>query len=616
MRDLQSSSKLACTIALSALLGLPYLWTQNTIAAPVLYNQLITLGAWGIFLMILFNALKPQKQVFQVVASALMLGSLQILLLFIQCILGKSTPYSGVILSAVCIYSGALLCLLAGGHLELERKANGEKILFASIGAWIVVAVGGTQVLFGWLQYLELNIHMPFISLLSVGGRVYGNMRQPNNFALLTILTIVATLWLADSSNRQSARLSSSLYALAVLSLAAVVLSSSRMGMVLVFAISAWGLFEIKHDKRRAFRLISMVTLYFLFRWIFTALDERNILAFWGTMRKMSLEASANADRFAYWNTALALIKDQPIFGVGYDRFAQLALIKGVAFSLSNHTENAHNLVLQWALDFGVPATAILLSLLVYVLFKCRSLVHDFTGRVMLFALLAPLAHQMLEYPLAYNFFLFPWAFLLGVAMLRAQSMYKPISGNISSSTALLQETPVVASGKQVHMWILAPVLIVVAACFSAHDFSRVAPLYERDALTPYAARVQQSYGTVLYTQHADYAAMGMWEPNPEIAENQFRVASKVSGFRFDENVASVMMQTAALTGRDCLAFALAQRVSSADPVVYKKIQARVQSSVFPELQALKDYMQKPYAVAWPSNEKAKCKSTLHNVAK
>lgn len=594
----------------ASVLGLPYFIALSAPTSfPTRLNEIIAFLSWSLILGVLLYRLDLQKTVLKVALPALLLISCQILLLLGQSLIGKSTPYMGITLSTVWGLYGALLCVVTGAHLQAHGEVNVDSQLLLRSGVGICMLIGALQVIFGWLQYLELNLGLPFISLLSSAGRVYGNLRQPNLYALLVVVSIVANVWVLVSTPRLSRGMKIALYFVVVMSVGAVVLSASRMGMVLVFAMAIWGALEWRKSKSASMILISTLIWFFLFRALFVLLDRFDVLAFYGSVRSIAVSGAANSDRLNIWTAAIALIEWQPMFGIGYDKFAQSlfihrpSLLLPIPFPLTVHTENPHNLFLQWALDFGLIFASILIFLLSLSFWKCRFLLATLSGRVVIFVLLAPLAHSMVEYPLDYSFFLFPWCFLLGVAIVKSTKILGDLSANSQLYGTLIPNTEDIKTTKLV----LAPFILAVGTLFAVFDFSKVQPLYENQDAARNFERLETGYKSVLYQNLADYAAVSLWPPSAAASQAQFAIAQRVSAFRLDSIVTPYYFQVSALTGRSCLAKAIAYRTKLADAKVYQRLLNIVENTTSQEIKSLSPYFLNPTPIEWPVDESNKC---------
>lgn|GEM_PF-1700866 len=103
----------------------------------------------------------------------------------------------------------------------------------------------------------------------------------------------------------------------------------------------------------------------------------------------------SDSTRLVLWKSAVAMIKDHPVFGIGVHVFPKLIdqYAKGFPLDAKGH---AHNAYLQAAINYGLPGLFLLLA--VYVALALR-LFQNFrrTGSIWAFAGLTILAMYMLE---------------------------------------------------------------------------------------------------------------------------------------------------------------------------------------------------------------------------
>lgn len=589
-------------------LGAPLFLTYNVTVIPAFYNEASASVAWGLVIMVVlyFSPItrKAFKKIAPLIAPAAAIFVVQIVAIALHFATGKGIQYGGLVCMALFVLLGGLMCLIIGAHLQANQNLITPGEQFLRWAPHAVVAIGSLQMLFGWVQYFGLQEYFAFISRLETGRRIYGNLRQPNLYALLMVVNVVCLLWFADASQQRSLRARFGLIVLAALSIAAVTLSASRMGFVLLCCIGLWGLFELKSSRLRGFTYICVPLLYFSFHFLFTLLDRYGVLNYFGGVHALSLTQAANLDRFSIWSAALKLISDYPMLGVGFKRFAQFAFTDGHAVLLHLHLENAHNGIMQLALDFGVPIMLAVLGLLGFCAYKCLPLAQNLTGRTLLFLLSAPLLHQMVEYPMEYTYFLFPWAFLLGVMLIKASQMaYSKASVEARSSKLAEDKRPNRNNGL-----ILAPLLLIAAPIFAGYDLKKILPLYDVTVKEISHVRLTRAYGTFLFTYFADYSAITILPPSPELASIQTSLAKKVSQFRYDDIVSSVYAQSAALSGKDCLAKAIAYKMWLMDKAAFASFKSDVAKSKFQQMDVLVAFNRSPYPVEWPKANAETCR--------
>ena len=122
------------------------------------------------------------------------------------------------------------------------------------------------------------------------------------------------------------------------------------------------------------------------------------------------------------------MIASHPWLGVGFGDFNfawTLTPFPGRPIAFFDHT---HNLVLNFAVELGLPLAIVVLALMIYALWQAlRNAIAD--GRAPATAYPAQRAafvivflvavHSMLEYPLWYSYFLLPTAFAFGLCLER-----------------------------------------------------------------------------------------------------------------------------------------------------------------------------------------------------
>jgi O-antigen ligase len=120
--------------------------------------------------------------------------------------------------------------------------------------------------------------------------------------------------------------------------------------------------------------------------------------------------------RLLHWRVLGHAVLASPWFGYGWEQVApaQFALA-GQHPPTGEVLMHSHNLVLDLAIYQGIPLTAVLV--LAFCAWLARTLVQCRNGETwsLIAAMLALLAHAMLEYPLHYFYFLLPFGLLVGL---------------------------------------------------------------------------------------------------------------------------------------------------------------------------------------------------------
>src|SRR5205823_2280341 len=131
-------------------------------------------------------------------------------------------------------------------------------------------------------------------------------------------------------------------------------------------------------------------------------------------------EGDVSNARFPIWANTLSLLASHPWLGVGFGDFNfawTLTPFPGRPTAFFDHT---HNIVLNFAVELGLPLAALVLALLCHALWRAirnAQRAGEDPGesvpveRAALLIVIAVAVHSMFEYPLWYSYFLLPAAF-------------------------------------------------------------------------------------------------------------------------------------------------------------------------------------------------------------
>lgn len=280
-------------------------------------------------------------------------------------------------------------------------------------------------------------------------GVAYGAFRQRNLFASFLCVGAVATLWLVYLRKVTE---SMAWFILAVL-MFAVAASGSRIGMLEVVALAVLALLRNRYQVKAITRLTlgapvllgaAMLFLPVAARWHgFGFVTGASRVAQWGSDARLSI-----------WANIVDLIMLRPWFGwgwreLGYARYSTL-----LDNRFDGLLEHAHNLPLQLAVEFGVPAALSVLGLTLWAVWRAKpwrfkpGATSQATSQTMnnSFAwsmlLLIVGMHSMVEFPLWSAGFLFLTALFIGYllptsALSAAACTGKPWARGISILTAI-----------------------------------------------------------------------------------------------------------------------------------------------------------------------------------
>jgi O-antigen ligase len=467
-----------------AAVALPTLIAYNQTPSSTFYNQAAAVFGWGLFLLVLGQALPPQRRRVSASGAALLAGlGLLALAAGLSAVFG-ALPFS-LAASAWALIAPAALVASVGMALHgagLARPA------FAAFAIAVAAAAVGSALVALVQVFAPSLADGTFIAASGTPGRAVGNLRQPNHLASLLLWGLIALVWLGEA--RLLPRAVVQLFAAPVL--VGVVLSASRTGIVGALLLAAWGAADRRLSRPGRALLIAMPLGYAL-AWA--------ALAGWAHLTGASLAAETrltaaggdlSSSRFAIWSDTLGLLRTVPWTGVGFGEFNYAWSLSAFPHRPTAFFDHTHNLPLHLLVELGLPLGGLVLALLAVALVGAwRAAAADAgpapTTRAALAMVVMIGVHSLLEYPLWYGYFLLPAAFAFGLVLGRPDA--PPVAGR----TRLL---PVVSAG------------LMAAALLSVLDYQRVVVIFAppRDA-APLATRILEGQRSIFFAHHADYAA-------------------------------------------------------------------------------------------------------------
>lgn len=493
-------------IAAVAAAALPTLLAYNVSPSPTFLNQALAFGGWGLFAGAIALApglsapsgrtvLKPAWPLLSalaLVAAAAMASNLF-----------GSLPAS-LAAAAVATLLAATVLVVAGA--AATRGADAGAVFSAFCAAWLVtgllnVAIGTIQV------FAPALADGSWIARSGIPGRAVGNLRQPNHLSSLLLWAAIGLVGLLEL-RRMGLRLAVGLMAAVVFG---VVLTASRTGVVGIGLLAAWALVDRRLAQRTRALLLATPALYAA-GWVLMALWSRLSHATFGGEARLA-EADLSASRFGIWADTLALIRAQPLLGVGFGEFNFAWTLSPMPHRPTAFFDHSHNLPLQLAAELGLPLAALVLGLLLLALWRgvrrSRTAGGDasLAARCTVAMLVLIGLHSLLEYPLWYSYFLLPTAFAFGIAV---GGETKDVADDGARASRRAGRT----------MLTLAGVAVALGGLLSVADYARVAAIFgSGDQSAPLARRIERGRASVFFSHHADYAAATVAEqPSQELA--------------------------------------------------------------------------------------------------
>lgn len=185
-------------------------------------------------------------------------------------------------------------------YYSIAYKLNGKNILKVLINSYI-----GISILSSLFSIFELLKYKFYHIALDDEHRISSFLENSNNLGAYTILSIFIVLMLLINSKKKSEKIFFSLCS--VLLFFNIILSQSRNALLAL--LLGCILISIVYDKR--FFIASIILPIILL------IIPQSRIRFLGI-----LDLNQNSSRFKIWKTATLMIKDNPLFGVGYNNFA------------------------------------------------------------------------------------------------------------------------------------------------------------------------------------------------------------------------------------------------------------------------------------------------------
>lgn len=319
--------------------------------------------------------------------------------------------------------------LRASGHVEAVTKfAAVAMIVGASISVLIqTLQIANVSGLPYWL-FLELRREVQ-------NGYPYANLGQPNHLATYLAMAGVGALYMDHHWRRLMP-----LLCLALIG-AGLALTGSRMGLgfaALLGMTALIGRFGLASDERSR-RLHLALALGF--GYLLGTVAVKLLLHVDADVTLSAIERYSEGGfgiRFAMWQDAATIAVSNPLLGVGAGEYAGAQYLAATSHPSLVPTPYAHNQVLQIAAEFGVVAAAALVALTAW--WFLTSVRRRLSNResAMAFIALVPLGvHSLLEYPLAYLFFVVVAGLFFalsepdlqqGAQLVRSRRVFLPIS--------------------------------------------------------------------------------------------------------------------------------------------------------------------------------------------
>lgn len=325
----------------------------------------------------------------------------------------------------------ALLALLYvglwGGALLVGRyifsHAEARELVAIFVTSWVIAAfISVVVALNQWAGALNLQI---YATDLPPGGRPFANLAQPNHFCTLCFIGLCGLLWLFEQ--RLLGALTAGLVAGVLL--LGMVASQSRTGWLQVSLLLLCVLIARRRVGLRTDwpALVGLGAIYALLVFVWNSICSFLMLP----LGRLSTEQIQPGVRIPYWGEMIDAISRNPFSGYGWLQTGiaqqQVAVDHRPIGALFDYS---HNLVLDLILWMGLPVAVVIVGLFAWWFVERIRASKDSSAVIMLMMISGMLVHSMLEYPLAYAYFLIPFGLAMGGAEVFAPSDREPFAIN------------------------------------------------------------------------------------------------------------------------------------------------------------------------------------------
>ncbi|WP_262442743.1 PglL family O-oligosaccharyltransferase [Acinetobacter ursingii] len=323
----------------------------------------------------------------------------------IQVLSNKMFFFGDGLVAFIYIFSFGLAYIAT---LNLGRKDSIAPYLYFISNIFIFSSIISLYVILK--QWLLLTNGGIWMADLPPNGRPFANFGQPNNCATFLCMGLMACLYLYEK--KYIHRFCGVL--LASFILFGITLTQSRTAWVFALAFLIWWFWKSRYFQTR---LSKYSVFYFVGIFIFFILITPYVSDYLGVTNTTDAltRASSGYLRIPMWHQMLLAIKEQPLWGYGWNQVSVAQLSVYLDYPTTEWTEHSHNILLDLLIWNGIPLGLVIIGFFTWWLYRLSQLAISIEPFIALSMVGAVLVHAMLEYPLDYAFFLLPVGFLLGL---------------------------------------------------------------------------------------------------------------------------------------------------------------------------------------------------------
>jgi len=398
-------------LALGACWVLPFLVAPHTYPIPTFYSEWMAAACWIALGVAVLGA--TWGQAVGLPRAALAPLALIAVLILQLAIAPPLNPFfsSGAI---AALLAAAVICGLGARCRDLPGVLDALAVA-VTIGGLLTVAIELVQV------FRVPNLPEAFFSMTPTGGarRMWGNLNQPNHVGTYLAFGLAACLFLGQRHRKWFGLLTVAVLAL----LLGMALTFSRVTWIHIAVVGLLAGIPLVAEARGRAWLIRLLAFcgpvlllalaYQSWGWLISLANGAWALDLPGSMGQRMQEGVGL--RPLLWKHAWHIFLAHPWLGGGWGDYAWNQYVQTDTVGQVEMSMNAHNIVLDLLAKAGVAG---LLAVWVPLAWWALDLPKRLRSPEVAFlsAVIAVMVvHSLLEYPLHYVFFLFPFAFVLGL---------------------------------------------------------------------------------------------------------------------------------------------------------------------------------------------------------
>lgn len=529
----------------------PALLAYSVSPSATFLNQAIAVVGWGIFLSFILNTLNlaggQWRPELDFGLWTLFLALVLLALMAIGSGFFRRLPPPLALSNALMLFAA-----LGTGMAGMVLANAGRRVAaFQAVACGVAVA-GALMAIISVVQvFFPEWADGKWVAASAMEGRATGNLRQPNHLGSLLLWAVVAMVALRELWHQPGARHLSGMRAvpgfittsvplwLAIAGMVlGIVLSASRTAALGLLVLAAWGLLDRGLSRSGRLALLATPLFYAVIWFALTAWADATGHAFGGAVR-FSGQGDVSSSRFGVWANTLTLINRHPWTGVGWGGFNFAWSLTPFPHRPVAFFDHTHNLILQLAVELGVPMALLVLGLLGWAFWRlilaawraapgAQAVVLRGIGVMLLLIAL----HSQLEYPLWYAYFLLPTAFMWGLGLGEVSDLGEPDASPAEPTRANLPKRvagmPHLFAATRLR-WTLrmGALLMVVVGVAAVLDYWRVVVIFAPPAgAAPLAERIERGERSFLFSHHAYYAAATTAAAPEHAKQSAFQVAT------------------------------------------------------------------------------------------